>query len=108
MKDEYEALQITCTSIEDKSKQLQKENDQLVSSNVHVAMLEIRIRTKLASLSLNVVTLLQTINGFPIKILIYSKLVLAIRLYSAKMVHKLVGKWPTTDCYFKLCMYVCT
>lgn len=31
MKDEYEALQITCTSIEDKSKQLQKENDQLVS-----------------------------------------------------------------------------
>ena len=34
MKDEHEALQITCNSIEDKSKQLQKENDQLVSSHV--------------------------------------------------------------------------
>jgi len=31
MKDEYEALQMTCTSIEEKSKQLQKEYDQLVS-----------------------------------------------------------------------------
>lgn len=29
MKDEYEALQITCNSIEDRSKQLQKDNDQL-------------------------------------------------------------------------------
>ena len=32
MKDEYEALQITCTAVEGKAKQLQKENDQLVST----------------------------------------------------------------------------
>ena len=31
MKDEYEALQITCNSIEGKVKQLHKENDHLVS-----------------------------------------------------------------------------
>ena len=38
MKDEYEALQITCNSVDGKVKQLHKENDQLVSIfvfNVH-------------------------------------------------------------------------
>ena len=36
MKDEYDALQLTCNSFEDKSKQLQKENDQFVSiTHVH-------------------------------------------------------------------------